>query len=47
MNFMGWEWYYIISMYKYNQFSSFLVLTGTKSQTFSPNWPELRVIRAK
>ena len=43
------EWYYIVSMYKYNQLALFVVLNGKFNQKSNsqPNWPELGVIRAE
>ena len=43
------ELYYIISMYKYYQLTLLLVLIGkfNQSQTFSPDLPELGLIRAE
>jgi len=43
------ELYYIVSMYKYYQLIILLVLIGKfdQSQTFSPDWPELGLIRAE
>jgi len=43
------ELYYIVSMYKYYQLTLLLVLIGKfdQSQTFSPDCPELGLIRAE
>jgi len=43
------EWYYIVSMYKYNQLALFVVLNGKfdKKSNSQPNWLELGVIRAE
>ena len=42
------ELYYIVSIYKYYQLTLPLVLIGKfdQSQTFSPDWQELGLIRA-
>ena len=43
------ELYYLVSMYKYYQFTLFLVLIWKydKIQTFTPDFPELGLIRAE
>jgi len=43
------ELYYIFFMYKYYQLILLLFLIGkfNQSQTFSPDWPELGLIRAE
>ena len=44
----SWKWYYIVYMYKYYQLTIFLILIWNfdQSQTFSPGWSELGLIRA-
>jgi len=46
---MSQEWYYIVSMYKYYQFTLFLVLIrkSNQIQTFNPDLPKLDLIRAE
>jgi len=43
------ELYYIAFMYKYYQLTFLLILVGKfdQSQTFSPDWQELGLIRAE
>jgi len=48
MIFESQVWYYVVFMYKYYQLTLFLILMEslTKIQTFSPDWPELGLIKA-